>query len=46
MGDYFEGFVQDEARQMNKTVEEVRAWTPPATKRSRNAAKTRSKKEK
>jgi hypothetical protein len=30
MGDYFEGFVQDEARQMNKTVDEARAWQPPA----------------
>ena len=30
MGDYFEGFVQDEARQMGKTVEQVRAWQPPA----------------
>src|SRR5262249_7701122 len=30
MGDYYEGFVQDEARQMNKTVDEVRAWQPPA----------------
>jgi hypothetical protein len=30
MGDYFEGFVQDEARQMNRTLDEVRAWQPPA----------------
>jgi hypothetical protein len=30
MGDYFEGFVQDEARQMGKTIEQVRAWQPPA----------------
>ena len=30
MGDYFEGFVQDEARQMGRTIEEVRAWQPPA----------------
>jgi hypothetical protein len=28
MGDYFEGFVQDEARQMTKTVDEVRVWQP------------------
>ena len=43
MGDYFEGFVQDEARQMNKTVEEVRAWQPPArnARTSRKAAKPR-----
>lgn len=30
MGDYFEAFVQDEARQMSKTVDEVRGWQPPA----------------
>jgi hypothetical protein len=30
MGDYFEGFVQDEARQMGRTIEQVRAWQPPA----------------
>jgi hypothetical protein len=30
MGDYYEGFVQDEARQMNKTIEQVRAWQPAA----------------
>jgi hypothetical protein len=29
MGDYFEGFVQDEARQMGRTIEQVRAWQPP-----------------
>ena len=29
MGDYFEGFIQDEARQMGKTPEQIRAWQPP-----------------
>lgn len=29
MGDYFEGFLLDEARQMGRTPEEIRAWTPP-----------------
>lgn len=29
MGDYFEGFIQEEARQMSKTLEEVRSWQPP-----------------
>jgi hypothetical protein len=43
MGDYFEGFVQDEARQMNKTVEKIRAWQPPAKKTSRKTAKTPKK---
>lgn len=29
MGDYFEGFIQDEARQMGRTPEQIRAWEPP-----------------
>ena len=28
MGDYFEGFVNEEARQLGKTVPEIRAWEP------------------
>jgi hypothetical protein len=28
MGDYFEGFIQEEARQMGKTIDEIRAWEP------------------
>jgi hypothetical protein len=40
MGVYFEGFVQDEARQMGKTLEEVRAWQPAMkpTRRTRRKA--------
>ena len=45
MGDYYEGFVQDEARQLGRTIEEVRAWQPPARKTSRKSAKTQSTKE-
>jgi hypothetical protein len=30
MGDYFEGFVNEEARQLGKTLPEIQAWTPPA----------------
>jgi len=30
MGDYYEGFVQEEARGMSKTVDEVCGWQPPA----------------
>ncbi len=45
MGDYYEGFVQDEARQMGRTIEEVRAWQPPARKTSRKATKTQKTKE-
>jgi hypothetical protein len=39
MGDYFEGFVQDEARQMGKTVGEIKSWRPPqrTSRRSRRA---------
>jgi len=29
MGDYFEGFVQDEARQLGKTPGQIQAWQPP-----------------
>ena len=29
MGDYFEGFIQEEARQMGKTVDEIKNWEPP-----------------
>ena len=35
MGDYFEGFVQDEARQMGQTLEEIQAWEPPSGGRRR-----------
>ena len=35
MGDYFEGFVQDEARAMGVTVVEVQAWRPQAAARGR-----------
>ncbi len=28
MGDYFEGFIQEEARQLGKTVPEIKAWEP------------------
>ena len=30
MGDYFEGFINEEARQLGKTLPEIKAWTPPA----------------
>lgn len=30
MGDYFEGFVTEQARRLGKTVDEIKAWTPPA----------------
>lgn len=40
MGDYYEGFVQDEARQMGRTIVEVRAWQPPARAGRRTSRKT------
>ncbi|MCE9553879.1 MAG: BREX-2 system adenine-specific DNA-methyltransferase PglX [Planctomycetes bacterium] len=30
MGEYFEGFVQEEARQLGKTLPEIQSWQPPA----------------
>ena len=42
MGDYHEGFVQDEARQMGRTIEEVRGWQPPTNGgRGRGRSKSR-----
>jgi hypothetical protein len=35
MGDYFEGFVNEEARALGKTLDEIRAWTPPKGQRGR-----------
>ena len=29
MGDYFEGFINEEARQLGKTIPEIKAWQPP-----------------
>ena len=29
MGDYFDGFIQEEARQLGKTIPEIKAWQPP-----------------
>jgi len=39
MGDYFEGFLQEEARQLGKTTDEIRAWQPPqrTARRSRTS---------
>jgi hypothetical protein len=36
MGDYFEGFVNEEVRQLNKTTPEIKAWTPPARTNGRS----------
>jgi hypothetical protein len=29
MGDYFEGFIHAEARQMDKTLDQIKVWEPP-----------------
>ena len=36
MGDYFDNFVQEQARQMSKTLDEIKAWqAPKKTRRSK-----------
>jgi hypothetical protein len=42
MGDYFEGFVQEEARKVGRTVEEIGKWVP--AEKQRKAAGGRKKK--
>jgi N-6 DNA Methylase len=42
MGDYFEAFVQEEARNLGLTIEQIRTWTPP--EKSRNARTARKNK--
>lgn len=29
MGDYFEGFIREEARNLGKTIPEIKQWQPP-----------------
>lgn len=33
MGDYFESFIQEEARKLEKTLAEIRSWQPPKRKK-------------
>jgi predicted RNase H-like HicB family nuclease len=42
MGDYFEGFIQEEARQMGKTRDQIMAWKPPKTAARRHQQAARS----
>ncbi|MHC4880028.1 MAG: BREX-2 system adenine-specific DNA-methyltransferase PglX, partial [Planctomycetota bacterium] len=44
MGDYFEGFLQEEARALQKTLEDIRAWQPPARKKTTTRKKATRKK--
>lgn len=40
MADYFEGFVNEEARQLGKSLPEIKAWTPPARSNGRGRRKS------
>jgi hypothetical protein len=42
MGDYFEGFIQEEARNLGMTLDEIRAWQPPQTTRRAPRRKKRA----
>ena len=44
MGDYFEGFVNEEARQLGKTPVDIKAWTPPARAANRARGQKKSRK--
>jgi hypothetical protein len=35
LGDFFRSFVEEEARRMGKTLDEVRAWQPPVRTKGR-----------
>jgi hypothetical protein len=43
MGDYFEGFLQEESRNLGLTLDEIRAWQPPQTARWRGRKASKSK---
>ena len=36
MGDYFEGFVQEESRNLGLTLDQIKAWQPPQRTRGRS----------
>ena len=42
MGDYFEDFANEEARELGVTPDDIAAWTPPATVRTRGARKKKT----
>jgi hypothetical protein len=44
MGDYFESFVNEEARNLGKTLAEIKAWVPPKKVAKTTAPKRSSKK--
>ncbi|WP_428394434.1 BREX-2 system adenine-specific DNA-methyltransferase PglX [Lichenicoccus sp.] len=40
MGDYFAGFIEEEARERGLTIDDLRNWTPPAPARRTRARRT------
>jgi hypothetical protein len=42
MGDFFQQFVEDESKAMEKTLDDIRAWTPPLRTGARRRGKTNS----
>ena len=40
MGDYFEGFVNEEAKQLGQTIDQLKAWQPPARSSGRGRRRT------
>ena len=43
MGDYYQGFIADEARRLGKSIEEIKAWQPPKQKPKRRKRKATRK---
>jgi hypothetical protein len=43
MGDYFEGFLQEESRNLGLTLEEIRDWEPPQKTRGRGRKASKAK---
>jgi hypothetical protein len=43
MGDYFEGFVQEEARKLGLTLDTIKSWRPPERLRSRGPKQSKPK---
>jgi hypothetical protein len=40
LGDYFESFVEEEARTLGMTVSDIRSWQPPKKSTQRKASKS------
>ncbi len=46
MGDYFEDFVNEEARALGLTIEQIESWTPPKKARTTKPRKKAVRKKK